>query len=107
MAADEVHLAFNRKSVSARLATVFAGPLVNIIFAVALYWLFFFVGGSTELAPVVGGVTPGSVAEQAGLQAEQEIMSVDHQSTTSWEQVSLQLVRRAGDTGTIDLVVKQ
>jgi regulator of sigma E protease len=102
---EEVDFAFNRKSVSARLATVLAGPLVNILFAIFLYWVIF-VNGITEVAPVVGRVVPESLAAHAGLQAGQEIIAVDGKSTSSWEKVSLQLVNRVGDTGDILLTVK-
>jgi regulator of sigma E protease len=105
VAPEEVNFAFNRKSVSARLATVLAGPLVNILFAIFLYWIIF-VNGITEVAPVVGRVVPESLAAQAGLQVGQEIIAVDGKSTSSWEKVSLQLVNRVGDTGDILLTVK-
>ncbi len=33
--------AFNRQPVSARMAIVAAGPLINLLFAVLLYWILF------------------------------------------------------------------
>ena len=49
---EELHRAFNRQSVWARIAIVLAGPLANLILAVFLYWLIFLVG-ITGIAPIL------------------------------------------------------
>ncbi|WP_415895177.1 sigma E protease regulator RseP [Neptuniibacter sp. PT34_22] len=102
---DQLTQAFNRKPVIQRIAIVAAGPLVNLIFAVFAYW-FMFVYGVSTVAPVVGSVKVGSVAEQAGLQGNVEILSVDGFSTLSWDEVNLRLASRIGESGEISLVVK-
>ena len=69
--AREVHRAFNRQTLWVRNLVVLAGPLFNFLFAILAYWLMFVIGVS-GLRPLVGEVTPGSVAEQAGLHPHQE-----------------------------------
>lgn len=97
---EEVHAAFNRKPVLQRIAVVSAGPLANLALAVLAYW-FIFMSGETGYAPVIGEVEAGSVADVAGLEAGQEIVSVDGHATPTWQALSFRLLDRIGDTGTI------
>src|SRR5262245_37664303 len=53
--------AFNRQSIPKRAAVLAAGPVFNLIFAVAAYWLVF-VAGVPGIKPIVGDVTKGSYA---------------------------------------------
>lgn len=92
--------AFNRKPVSQRIAIVAAGPLVNLVFAVFAYWLMF-VSGISAVAPVVGQVDPQSLAAQAGMQSEEEIVAIDNKPVQTWEDVSLGLAARIGEKGEI------
>jgi len=99
------HLAFNNKSVWQRIAIVAAGPIVNLVFAVLVYWALF-VSGISVVAPVIGDLMQGSVAEQAQLPLGAEIVSMDGQQIRSWQDVNLALAARIGDTGTVNVGVK-
>ena len=105
VAEHEQHLAFNRKPVLARIAVVAAGPLANFILAIFAYWVLF-LAGESGYAPVIGEVEEGSVADIAGLEAGQEIIAVDGRKTPTWQALSFQLLKRIGDTGTIDFAVR-
>jgi regulator of sigma E protease len=94
--------AFNRKPVGQRIAIVVAGPVVNLLFAVFAYWLMF-VSGIATLAPVVGPVAPDTPAAEAGMRPGEEILAVDGHPTRSWEEVSLRLVSRIGESGELRL----
>lgn len=100
--ADQVHLAFNRQTPIKRIAIASAGPIANFLFAIFAYWVLSVVG-FTNVAPVVGKVTPDSLAAQAGLQNGDEITRIDGQETPSWRQVSIALLERAGEHGTMTL----
>lgn len=91
---DEVDQAFNRKPVSQRIAIVAAGPIFNLVFAVLAFWLMFGVG-IPEVRPVVGEVS--GLAAEAGIQAEDEIIAVDGESTRTWSHAVLALVTHALD----------
>lgn len=91
-------LAFNRKPVSARMAIVAAGPLINLLFAVLLYWVLFLQGGES-LRPVVGRVLPTTVAASAGMLPGDELVAVDGREVHNWEAVSYALIDRVGETG--------
>lgn len=96
---------FSQKPVMQRIAVFAAGPLVNLIFAVMVYW-FLYMYGVTGLAPVVGHVTPDSPAALAGLQSGDEIVEVDGKPVLDWEGVTYSLVERIGDTGEIQLKIQ-
>ncbi|WP_312703663.1 RIP metalloprotease RseP [Stutzerimonas nitrititolerans] len=97
--------AFNRKSVKQRIAIVSAGPLANFILALLFFWVLAMLG-SEQIRPVVGAVQPGSMAEQAGLMRGQEIVAVNGERTEGWAGVNLQLIRRLGESGVLDLHVR-
>ena len=97
--------AFNRKSVGQRIAIVAAGPLANFLLAILFFWMIGMLG-SEQVRPLVGSVVVGSLADQAGVQPGDEILAVDGVETPGWAAVNLQLVRRLGETGTLELRVR-
>ena len=98
------HESFNAQPVRNKLAIVSAGPAANFVLAIlVLFGLF--LRGETGLAPVVESVKPGSLAHEAGLMQGQEIVAVDGESTQTVSDVRFALLKRLGDTGTIDISV--
>jgi regulator of sigma E protease len=91
VAPGELPRAFNRKPVGTRVAVVVAGPLFNFLFAIAAYWLMF-VAGIPGLRPVVGDVTAGSYAAQAGIRAGDEIVAIQGKPTPTWESAVMSLL---------------
>lgn len=104
--ADQAEQSFNRKSVRQRIAIVAAGPVANFLLALVFFWLLAMLG-TQQLKPVVGSVEPGSIAATAGLMAGEEIVAVDGESTAGWAAVNLQMVRRLGETGSLQLTVRE
>jgi regulator of sigma E protease len=90
--------AFNRKPVLQRIAVVAAGPIANLLLAVLAFW-FLFLSGESGIAPVIGKVEPGSIAEIAGLEPGQEIVAIDGHPTPTWQAVNFRLIDRIGDSG--------
>lgn len=101
---DQLHLAFNRKSVWQRIAIVAAGPIANFLLAIAAYWLLF-VTGVTGIMPLLGDIDQDSAAYKAGLREGQEIVAVDGVPTRTWTDVNMQLFDRLGETGEINVNV--
>ena len=89
--AADLPRAFNRQRLGVRTAIVAAGPIFNLVFAVAAYWLLF-VSGIEGLRPVVGEVEPGSVVAEAGLRPGDEITAVQGRATATWEAASFALM---------------
>ncbi|MFT4021589.1 MAG: RIP metalloprotease RseP [Acinetobacter sp.] len=98
--AEDLAFAFNRQKPWKKIAIVAAGPLINLVFAVLLFWLLF-LPTQEQLNTRIGKVTQHSPAEVAGLQVGDKIISVDHRSITTWEGLNYALVDRAGETGEI------
>ncbi|MEC7516989.1 MAG: RIP metalloprotease RseP [Pseudomonadota bacterium] len=102
--AENRHESFNAQPVRNKLAIVSAGPAANFLLAIlVLFGLF--LRGETGIAPVIEAVEPGSVAHDMGLMQGQEIVAVDGTSTQTVSNVRFALLKRLGDTGTIDISV--
>lgn len=101
---DQLHLAFNRKSVWQRIAIVSAGPIANFLLAIAAYWLLF-ASGVTGVVPVLGELDQESAASRAGLRQGHEIVAVDGNETRTWSEVNMRLFERLGESGEIVLTV--
>ncbi|MDN0125030.1 sigma E protease regulator RseP [Yersinia aleksiciae] len=93
------HQSFNNKTVLQRAAIVSAGPIANFLFAVIAYWLVFIIG-VPSVRPVVGDISPQSIAAQANISPGMELKSVDGIETPDWDSVRLALVSKIGDKQT-------
>ncbi|MFJ2694340.1 RIP metalloprotease RseP [Pseudomonas sp. NPDC087336] len=104
--ADQLDQSFNRKSVRQRIAIVAAGPIANFLLAMVFFWALAMLG-TEQVRPVIGAVESGSLAAKAGLGAGQEIIAIDGEPTSGWAAVNLQLVRRLGESGSLQLLVRE
>jgi len=68
---------FANKNVWQRISVVVAGPLANVILTFVILYALLLGYGRYTIPPVITGVTAGSVAEQAGLEPGDTIVSVD------------------------------
>ncbi|AJJ62583.1 sigma E protease regulator RseP [Yersinia aldovae] len=93
------HQSFNNKTILQRAAIVSAGPIANFLFAIVAYWLVFIIG-VPSVRPVVGDISPQSIAAQANISPEMELKSVDGIETPDWDSVRLALVGKIGDKQT-------
>ncbi|WP_447890044.1 sigma E protease regulator RseP [Pseudomonas hormoni] len=103
--ADQLDQSFNRKSVRQRIAIVSAGPIANFLLAMIFFWVLAMLG-SEQVRPVIGAVESGSIAAKAGLSPGQEIVAIDGEPTSGWGAVNLQLVRRLGESGSLQVLVR-
>jgi regulator of sigma E protease len=118
VAEDELHRAFNRKSVWRRFAIVAAGPVFNFVFAILAFWLMYVIG-VPGAAPIVGEVTPKSAAAVAGFQTGDRITEINGLKTPTWsvarfnlldaslntDEVSFQVQAESGATHTLKIPV--
>jgi regulator of sigma E protease len=98
--------AFNRKSVQQRIAIVAAGPIANFLLAI-LFFSVIAMLGTEVVRPVIGAVTPDSLAANANLHVGDEIVAVDGEPTAGWADVNMQLINRLGESGILDLRVRE
>ena len=97
---------FNRKSLGRRASIVAAGPLANFFLALLFFWVIALLG-TQQVRPVIGDVTPGSLAAEAGLQSGQEFVAINGVATNGWTDVNLQLVRHLGESTTILVTLRE
>ncbi len=105
VATHELDRAFNRQPLRSRFAIVFAGPLFNFLLAILVYWAIFIIGIS-GLKPVVGVVTPNSIAHSSGLQEGDIIVEVNGKITPTWETVVLAMLDRALEQQAVTIKVR-
>lgn len=104
VAENELHRAFNRQALHKRAAIVFAGPLFNFIFAVFAYWIIYMLG-VPGIKPVVHEVEENSVAQRAGLEAGDQILSVSGHETATWSVARIKILTESLDNDEIPLIV--
>ena len=97
--------AFDHRPIPARIAVLLAGPAFNFIFAVLAYWILF-AGGIMALKPAVGEVTPGSYADQAGLQFGDKIVAVGDVETKDWESTLVAIIDNMVVDGRVPLTLE-
>lgn len=80
---------FQGKPLFQRFSVIVAGPIMNFILAILLFFIIYFfifgvpVTGSTQ----IGEVLPGDRADEAGLQEGDIILAIDNKSMEDWEEV--------------------
>jgi len=95
------HLSFAYKPLWQRMAIVAAGPIANFLLAIFVFWIIYVSYGINGIAPVINGVVEESPAYVAGLRTGDEILAVDGKETIIWQQVTMQLLARLGETGNL------
>ncbi|NGP44095.1 RIP metalloprotease RseP [Bacillaceae bacterium SIJ1] len=90
------HRQFASKTIGQRFMQVFAGPLMNFIFALVLLIVLGWVAGTPSNEPVFGGVTDDGAAKAAGLMAGDEVVSIDGEPIDSWREIQQYVLERPG-----------
>jgi len=98
--------AFNRQSVYKRIAIVIAGPIANLLLAVAVYWGLNVVG-VMEPRAIVGNPVAQTPAERAGFQAGDVVVGIDGQAVRSWNEMSWLLLQRAIEKARVEVLIER
>ncbi len=109
--AGERELSFSDRPVTHRMATVIAGPFMNLALAVIVFSLLSLFG-TPVLQPVIGEVSSDMPAAAAGLRSGDVVLAVDGELVESWESMAERIagsgdraitlaVERDGETLTI------
>lgn len=102
---EQLPQAFDQQSPWARIAIVAAGPLINLLFAVFLFWILF-LPASEQLNTRIAQIAPNSPAAIAGLQAGDLVTAIDGRQTDDLESLNYALIERMGETGKIAVTVQ-
>jgi regulator of sigma E protease len=101
----EKHLAFNTQHPLKKIAIVAAGPIMNFLIAIGLFWVLFLTP-SEQLATRIGSVLPNTPAAAVAMSAGDKIVAVDGQAVQTWEEINYRLANRMGEAGTIAVSVQ-
>lgn len=101
---DMKQFSYHTKSVYKRMAIILAGPAMNFVLAIFLYWILF-LPGVIHVKPVIGYVVPNSIAAKVGLQPRDQIIAVDSKPVKNWRAVIMAMIARMGDRHSISLTI--
>ena len=105
VAADEQHLAFNRQHPLKKIAIVAAGPIMNFVIAIVLFWVLFMTP-SEQLATKIGQVLPDTPAAIAQLPIGDKIVAIDGHDVQTWEGINYRLAGRMGETTNVSVTLQ-
>lgn len=94
-APPDPELSFENKSVWARLLIIVAGPLANVLYAVAIFWVVFVIGVPTLLTEI-GTVQPNFPAADAGLRPGDVVRAIDGRPVETWDDLTAIVHASAG-----------
>jgi regulator of sigma E protease len=92
---EEEHVTFNSQPVLSRIAIIAAGPGVNFLFAIVALYLMYLIGVQS-VRPVIGNITPTSIAAQSGLSENVRISKVGDREVKDWNAINLEFVSHIG-----------
>lgn len=85
MSPEEKAVSFKYKTLGQRSAIVFAGPAVNFVFAVFVFFVLFMAVGRPVTEPIIGQVVPDSAAAEAGIVEGDRVLAIDGTSVSRFE----------------------
>lgn len=100
----ERHLAFNTQTPWKKIAIVAAGPVMNLIIAMFLFWVLL-MSPHKILATKIGTIAPNSPASHSSLKIGDEITAIDGKKVESWQDINYALADKMGETGSIPVTV--
>ena len=100
---EQESISLKHKTVGQRAAIVFAGPAVNFLFAIAVFFSIFLVFGKATIDPVVGEVIEKSAAAEAGLMPGDRIIAIDGDVVSAFADVQRQVQLGYGDP--VELII--
>jgi len=92
-----------------RLAVYLAGPAMNGVLTVLVFWIMFAIGapvpGILVEPPVIGYIEPASAAERSGFKPADHILSIDGDKVADWQGALINFGLRPGRE--VDVVVNR
>ena len=118
MTEDQRAVSFHHKRVGQRAAIAAAGPVANFLFSIVALFFLFMIGGHPFPPAVVGDVSAGGAAAQAGIAPGDRITSVDGTAVDRFAELGAAIrggsgkpvtlgVDRAGKVLSFDLTPRQ
>jgi membrane-associated protease RseP (regulator of RpoE activity) len=104
MPAGQEHRAFYKASSGKKLIVLGAGSFMHFVLGYLLLFAFFAGVGTTQALPVIGEVVSDSAAQSAGIQAGDEVVSINGVKVTVWIQDVEKIRNSEGKELTLGLI---
>jgi len=97
---------FQKASLLQRFAVIAAGPLMNVVLAVAMFsFIYFFLVGAPQMnSTVIGELVEGYPAQAAGLQPGDRIVSIEGKQVNNWREIQEQIRSRPEEEIDLEIV---
>lgn len=105
---DSVHdnpASYQNKSPLQRMAVIAAGPVMNFVLALLIFIIIYGAIGVTINEPRIGALVSGYPAEAAGLEAGDEILSIDSQKMSLW--IDIQKYIQSNQNNSLEFTVRR
>ena len=102
---EEKAVSYKYKTVGQRSAIAVAGPAVNFLFAIAVFWVTFMTVGKPITEPVIGQVEEGSAAAEAGMMVEDRVVAIDGSAIKRFEDI--RSVTQLSTGAPMDIAIKR
>lgn len=103
---EERKVSFTHKNVYQRIAIVLAGPIMNFLFAVVVFFAIAMMGEEAKM-PIVGDILDGSPAYVAGFRSGDKILSINQKPINTWEDVQRSLSLKENQDLHLDVTVNR
>ena len=84
---------------------VAAGPGVNFLLAILLYWLVL-VMGTEGMRPLLAEPPAGSLAAEAGIAGGEEVLAINGNDISTWQRLRIELLKESLQTEGLSVVVR-
>lgn len=93
----DVQKSFSHQGLWKRTAIVAAGPLFNLLLAVAIFIGIFLAYGVRVHNTTVAGVAPDSPAAAAGIEKGDKVVAIDGAAISKWDELATRIQRSGGN----------
>jgi regulator of sigma E protease len=100
---DLKKLSFTHKPLLQRMAIVLAGPIMNFLFAIAIFALIGWMGEEVR-APKIGDVSSSTEAYLRGFRSGDSILSVDGKKLQSWDDFQTYINEKNNQSVSVDVL---
>lgn len=99
-------VAFDQQHPLKKIAIVAAGPVMNFIIAIALFWVLFLFP-SEQLNTRIGQILPESPAANSALVVGDRLVSIDDKPVETWQETAYALAAKMGESTAIDVGIER
>ncbi|QJC32088.1 RIP metalloprotease RseP [Enterobacteriaceae endosymbiont of Donacia versicolorea] len=97
---------FNQLSFFKKILIILGGPFANIIFAILIYWVIFFIGFPIKKT-IINEINYISIANDIGLKSNFEIKKINGVNISDWNIFNIELMKNINSNKKINLEINK